>query len=205
VFFLLFATFIYLIATKGFDFVKDNIVGHPTKELLEDEWVYSEYGESNIGIETPKVLKRFDMTSQIPPQMKELLKSNSMFQYGSLIDNFQVAVLTFTLKQAANFDLDKGVDGSVQGYAKTVGATILSIDKNDFETKNGIKGKIAFGLFEITDPIKKLKIQLKYQFLYFANGDANQQVMVVYNANDNYGDQISKRIINSIELKTENK
>jgi hypothetical protein len=205
VFFLLFATFIYLIATKGFDFVKDNIVGHPTKELLEDEWVYSEYGESNIGIETPKVLKRFDMTSQIPPQMKELLKSNSMFQYGSLIDNFQVAVLTFTLKQEANFDLDKGVDGSVQGYAKTVGATILSIDKNDFETKNGIKGKIAFGLFEIIDPIKKLKIQLKYQFLYFANGDANQQVMVVYNANDNYGDQISKRIINSIELKTENK
>jgi hypothetical protein len=27
------------IATKGFDYVKDNIIGHPTKELLEGEWV----------------------------------------------------------------------------------------------------------------------------------------------------------------------
>jgi hypothetical protein len=25
----------HFIATRGFDFVKDNIIGHPTKELLE--------------------------------------------------------------------------------------------------------------------------------------------------------------------------
>jgi hypothetical protein len=30
----------YSIATKGFTYVKDNLIGHPpTKELLESEWV----------------------------------------------------------------------------------------------------------------------------------------------------------------------
>jgi hypothetical protein len=29
----------YFIATKGFDYVRDNLIGHPTKELLESEWV----------------------------------------------------------------------------------------------------------------------------------------------------------------------
>jgi hypothetical protein len=32
---LLTAVTAYFIATRGFDFVKDNIIGHPTKELLE--------------------------------------------------------------------------------------------------------------------------------------------------------------------------
>jgi hypothetical protein len=31
-------TTVYFIATKGFTYVKDNIIGHPTKELLESEW-----------------------------------------------------------------------------------------------------------------------------------------------------------------------
>lgn len=42
--FLLFATTTFFIATKGFAYVKDNIIGHPSKELLEGEWVKSEYG-----------------------------------------------------------------------------------------------------------------------------------------------------------------
>jgi hypothetical protein len=32
----------------------DNIIGHPTKELLESEWVKSEYGNPSISIETPR-------------------------------------------------------------------------------------------------------------------------------------------------------
>jgi hypothetical protein len=36
---LLTLTTVYFIATKGFTYVKDNIIGHPTKELLESERV----------------------------------------------------------------------------------------------------------------------------------------------------------------------
>jgi hypothetical protein len=58
----------YFIATKGFDYVKDNLIGHPTKELLESEWVKSEYGNPSVVIETPKVLKRIDLTKSLPKE-----------------------------------------------------------------------------------------------------------------------------------------
>ena len=44
-----------LIYFKGFDYVKDNLIGHPTKDLVEGEWVYSDYGNPAVKIETPKV------------------------------------------------------------------------------------------------------------------------------------------------------
>jgi hypothetical protein len=56
----------YFIATKGFDYVKDNIIGHPSKELLEGEWIKSAYGNPSVRIETPKVLKRVDLTKTLP-------------------------------------------------------------------------------------------------------------------------------------------
>jgi hypothetical protein len=48
VLFLLLATTSYFIATKGFDYVKDTIIGHPTKELLEGEWIRSTYGNPGV-------------------------------------------------------------------------------------------------------------------------------------------------------------
>jgi hypothetical protein len=61
--FLLLATTSYFVATKGFDY--DTIIGHPTKELLEGEWIRSTYGNPGA-IETPKVLKRIDLTKSLP-------------------------------------------------------------------------------------------------------------------------------------------
>jgi len=203
--FLLSTTLIYFIATRGFSYLKDNLIGHPTKELLEDEWVYSEYGSPNIAIETPKVLKRIDVSKTIPAEFKQMLSSNSTFQYGSLIDNFQVAVSTFSLKEETKIEIDKGIDATVQSYIQTVGAQVVTIDKTDIETKNGKKGKMSFGVFQIKDPIKNTTISMKFQFLYFAENNAIQQIMIIYNANDNYGNEISKRIINSIEIKTDEK
>ena len=57
-----------LIYFKGFDYVKDNFLGHPTKDLVEGEWVYSEYGNPGVRVETPKVLKRMDATKMLPKE-----------------------------------------------------------------------------------------------------------------------------------------
>src|SRR5690606_9561842 len=56
--FLVFATLTVLSLKYGFNYVKDTIIGHDSKELLEGEWVTSEYGFPPITIETPQVLKR---------------------------------------------------------------------------------------------------------------------------------------------------
>jgi hypothetical protein len=68
----LLATTSYFVATKGFDYVKDTVIGHPTKELLEGEWIRSTYG--NPVAETPKVLKRIDLTKSLPKNGLQLVK-----------------------------------------------------------------------------------------------------------------------------------
>jgi len=70
--------------TKGFDYVKDNILGNQSKELLEGEWIYSEYGNPSVKIETPKVLKRVDLTKSLPKQGLALIKDMQSFAYGVL-------------------------------------------------------------------------------------------------------------------------
>ncbi len=83
VLFLIFAVTTFFIATKGFDYVKDNILGHPSKELLEGEWVFSEYGNPGVSLETPKVLLRTDLTKTLPKEGLALIKDMQSFVYGS--------------------------------------------------------------------------------------------------------------------------
>ncbi|UWX54817.1 hypothetical protein NYZ99_18890 [Maribacter litopenaei] len=50
----------------GFTYLKDSVIGHPTKELLEGEWISSSYGFPPIILETPKVLVRQEV--KLPPK-----------------------------------------------------------------------------------------------------------------------------------------
>src|SRR5690606_2032744 len=56
--FLIMATFTGFVLKYGFNYVKDTIIGHETKELLEGKWVTSDYGIPPIFISTPVVLER---------------------------------------------------------------------------------------------------------------------------------------------------
>ena len=69
--FLLLATLTGLSLKYGFNYVKDTIIGHDSKELLEGDWVRSEYGFPPLTISTPRVLKRVDskITDAINPNV----------------------------------------------------------------------------------------------------------------------------------------
>ena len=68
------ATLTFFITTKGFTYVKDELFGNDSKELLEGEWVYSEYGNPGVKIETPQVLKRIDVATTMPKNTLALMK-----------------------------------------------------------------------------------------------------------------------------------
>jgi len=74
----------------GFNYVKDSIIGHPTKELLETEWVSSSYGFPPISIETPKVLLRQEV--KLPPEAKANIKELQAFGYRSSIGLFTISL-----------------------------------------------------------------------------------------------------------------
>jgi hypothetical protein len=199
VFLLLFITMTYFIATKGFSYVKDNIIGHPSKELLEGEWIKSEYGSPIVRVETPQVLKRIDLTKSLPKDGMALIKDMQSFAYGSLIDNFYIMVSTLHFKQETQIDLAKSLDGALQAM-EAQGAQNMIVKQEDFETKEGIKGMKGFGTFSQIDGKNQSSTKLYYEVLIFSQEGGLQQIIIVHEEGDQYANQISERILSSVEL-----
>jgi hypothetical protein len=194
----------YFIATRGFDFVKDNIIGHPTKELLEGEWVKSEYGNPGIVIETPKVLKRVDLTKTLPKNGMALIKEMQSFAYGSIVDRFYVMVSTLKYKAETQIDLAKSMDGALQSL-EAQGAQNMIVKQEEFETPEGVKGLKAYGTFSQLDSQNKTTARMYYEALLFSQEGGLQQILIFHEEGDSYGNEISERVLNTVELKQASK
>ena len=203
VFAVLFATITFFIVTKGFDYVKDNIIGHPSKELLEGEWVKSEYGDPSVRIETPKVLKRADLTKLLPKNGMALIKEMQSFAYGSLTDNFYIMVSTLKNKQETAIDLPKSLESTLQAL-ESQGAQNMIVKQEDFETEKGIKGLKGYGTFSKIDADKQNSVKLYYEILLFSQEGGLQQIIIVHEEGDKYANEISDKILNSVELEKTN-
>lgn len=198
--FLLFATTTFFIATKGFAYVKDNIIGHPSKELLEGEWVKSEYGNPGVIIETPKVLKRMDALKALPKETMALIKEMQLFAYGSMIDNFYVAVSTTQFKTPTEIDLSKALEGSLKVIELQGGQNII-VKQEDFQTNQGIQGVKGYGTMSILNPTTKTSTKAYYEILLFKQDQGLQQIVILHEEGDTYANDITTRILNSVELK----
>jgi len=200
---IIFSVLIYFIVTKGFDYVKDNILGHPSKELLEGEWVKSEYGNPSVRVETPKVLKRIDLTKSLPKEGMALIKDMQSFAYGSFIDNFYIVVSTFSFKQDTQLDLSKSLEGSIQ-MMESQGAQNMIVKQEDFETGEGIKGIKGYGTFSKINEITKSSTKIYYEILLFSQNGGLQQIILLHEEGDQYANDIADRILNSVELQNKN-
>lgn len=200
---IIFGIFIFFVITKGFDYVKDNILGHPSKELLEGEWIKSDYGNPAVRIETPKVLKRIDLTKSLPKEGMALIKDMQSFAYGSFLDNFYIVVSTFSFKQDTQMDLSKALEGSIK-MMEVQGAQNMIVKQEDFETKVGIKGVKGYGTFSKINEITKSSTKIYYEILLFSQSGGLQQIILLHEEGDQYANDISDRILNSVELQNTN-
>ncbi|MDI1316817.1 hypothetical protein [Flavobacterium sp.] len=198
---MLFIFVLGLIYFKGFDYVKDNLIGNPTKELVEGKWIYSEYGNPGVKIETPKVLKRIDASKSLPKDAAALIKEMQTFIYGSLVDDFYIVVNTTKFKQESQLDLDKVAETSLKLFEQQ-GATNIIVKTEDFDTQKGISGKKAYGTMTIIDKIRNKSTKMYYEVIIFGQNGGIQQITVMYKEDDKYGKQISDRMLNSVELQT---
>lgn len=189
-----------LIYFKGFDYVKDNLIGHPTKDLVEGEWVYSEYGNPGVKVETPKVLKRIEAEKALPKETMALFKEMQIFIYGSMIDNFYIGVSTTTFKQETKIDLEQAAEGSLKVF-EAQGARNIIVKTEDFDTQKGISGKKAYGTLVMIDKNNGKSTKLYYEILVFAQSNGLQQITIMHEEGDKYGKQITERVLNSVELK----
>ena len=200
---IVFGLLTFFTITKGFDFVKDNIIGHPSKELLEGEWVLSDYGNPNVTIETPKVLRRFDLSKTLPKEGMALIKDMESFAYGSFADNFYIMVSTASFKQETQIDLSKALDGAIK-MLELQGGQNMILKQEMFDTKQGITGIKGFGTFSVINKLTKTSTKLYYEILLFSQNGGLQQLMIVHEEGDKYANEIAEKMLNSVELKKAN-
>ena len=197
---LLFSVTTFFVVTKGFDYVVDNVFGNSSKELLEGEWVKSEYGNPSIRIETPRVLVRTDLKKILPKNGLALIKDMQSFAYGSFSDNFYIMVSTLQYKQETKVDLVKSLDGALQSL-EAQGAQNMIVKQEDFETnEGGVKGIKGYGTFSKIDGDSQSSTKFYYETLIFSQDGGLQQIIIVHQEGDKYANEISDKILNSVEL-----
>jgi len=206
--FLLIGTLVGLGYKYGFSYVKDTIIGHENKELLEGEWVTSAYGSPPITISTPKVLKRLE--TPVVEGQENAPKSTS-FSYGTALDIFNITVNTTQLpkqtrqaetqEEAETPQIDLAmVSESVLKGMEAQGVKNIVALKDKFKTPNGAEGLKSSGTMNVpivgTDKLR----EAKFVFIIFTAENVLQQVVIFYPEDDTYADNIIERVLNSIEL-----
>jgi len=188
---------------NGFDTLKDKVFGNEMREISESRWYKSEYGVPAVIIETPEVLKR--LSDSIPEGMEGIMKSMSVFAAGELEDPLFISVSTIQLPPSEEeIDLNIALDGSLNELEKR-GAKNMIVKREEFQTEKGVKGLHAYGDFyvEVSEG-RVLKEKSDYDLLIFAQQGGIQSVLIVYQNDENYAEDIKQRILDSVELEISN-
>ena len=195
---LLIATFVGFSMKYGFKYVLDTIIGNDSKELLEGDWVRSEYGVPPIYISTPIVLERTENKA-----LDTLKQANvTMFTYGSLTSPIDIAVSTTKLEMQGDskIDLNQFVEGSLKKLDNN-GVKNIITKTEQFITPNAAEGLKAYGTGEFPTSVPGKFREGNYVILAFTAENIVQQIMLVWEEDDVYANKIMDRVINSIELK----
>lgn len=190
-----------LTAYYGFTNLKDTVLGHPSKELLEGEWIRSEYGAPGITISTPKVLKRLEV--KLPKEMLDQIET-STFGYGSILEGFNVVVNSTIYKQQDSVDVEKVLEGSIKNL-ENQGVQNLVVQNDKFVTPNGAEGLKTHGSGEFPIAGTETYDLGHYIMLNFTANNILQQAMITWRDKDTYAKEMVDKILNSIELKKEEK
>ena len=193
----------------GFSELKDEVFGHPTKELLEGKWIRSAYGDPAIVITTPIVLKR------ISNEQLEAMNTQS-FAYGSMTSNFALILNTTQIPESAqasmSLDSEEGTEAEAQNIdleqvnemtlqrLTQEGATNLIVKQEEY-SGNGLTGMKAFGSLNVENPLTSRTVVANYEIITFQQENSLQQIIVFYQQGDNYAEEIVKKVLDSAELK----
>jgi hypothetical protein len=201
---LLLATFLGFGAKYGFKYVVDTIIGEESKALLEGQWVHSDYGVPPIMISTPVVLERMDLQAIDTSAQVQM----TMFSYGDLDSAMNILVSTSKYKDLGKnadgepntIDLNLAVEGNIKSFENN-GARNLIIKKEEFVTPNAAKGLKVFGTAQFPADESGEYRDGEYVILAFTAENVLQQIVLVWDNQNEYANQTIDRIIESVELK----
>ena len=178
----------------------DTLTQHPTKELLEREWVSSTYGVPPISLESPDVLLRDN--TPLSPEEEEAVKERHAFVYENPDALFSIGTSSTLLKQAVEPDYEKSLE-EVLKKLEEQGARNLLTKREEFTTRTGVKGVKVYGRGTFSLPDSDSSIRGQYAVFLFGGNGFKQQIVLTWPDGDEYAEEIIKRIENSLEVKLE--
>ncbi|MFD2543042.1 hypothetical protein ACFSSB_11990 [Lacinutrix gracilariae] len=193
------ATFVGFGLKYGFTYVKDTIIGHESKELLEGNWVTSDYGFPAITISTPKVLKRDN--PPIPEEVKAKLQM-SVFSFGSASEPLSVKLSTLKVNQQEGqekIDLNQVSEKAIQDLEKQ-GVINMLVKNEKFVTPNNAEGLKTYGTASLPVAGTENYFDGEYILLHFTSQNVIQEIAITYRKDDVYAKEIAERIVDSVEL-----
>ncbi len=178
----------------------DTVTGHPTKQLLEKEWVSSTYGFPPISLESPEVLLREE--NELSDEEKKAIKEEYAFQYKNPDALFSVGTISRVLSQAVEPDYEKTLEDVLKEMEEK-GARNLITKREEFTTSTGVKGVKVYGRGTFTLPDSDEKVRGQYAVYLFGGNGFQQQIVLTWPDGDQYAEEIIERIQNSLEVKLE--
>ncbi len=223
--FLLVTTFIGFGIKYGFGYVKDTVIGHESKELLEGQWVTSAYGVPPITLSTPKVLKRQQVPLKTKDSVMQKPSQHDAFYYGSMLERFYLMVRSVPIdknqliqgiaqSQEEQDRLSKMDESETKAYIlnflseqfiktfEQAGAKNIIVKKEDYAISDASGLKIHGSLTGV-NAITKQEMDFEYRIYLFAEKNAVQAVIFTYQKSDAYAVPIIDRVVNSIRLNPE--
>ncbi len=186
-------------AILGVQEVKDTVLRHPTKRLLEGEWVSSSYGYPPIDIETPEVLKRKELGEFNPA---DSIQSAQLFGITNYDGMFTASVSATTFSNGKPVDFEKSVEEVLRSL-ESKGAKNLIAKNEEAYTKSGVQGLKTYGSYQMKAPESNKSIRTKYAVFLFGGTGFQQQIILTWMDGDTYAERIVQRITASIDVKTQ--
>ena len=189
-----------LAAYYGPGYVWDTVTGNASKRLLEKEWVSSSYGYPPIDLETPEVLVRQNI--KLPPEAKANIQELQTFIYQNDATFLTIATTSTTFAQPVEPDHEKTIEQLLKNFEKK-GAKNIITKQEEFSTITGVKGIKTYGSGKFKVPDSSKLVTGKYVILSFGGKGFQQQVLLTWQEDDTYAQEIVDRILKTVEVKTE--
>jgi uncharacterized protein YlxW (UPF0749 family) len=186
------------IKTFGFDHVKDTVFQYPTKVLLNNQWINSQYGTPPLVLETPEVLVRKANTPNGVTVFSAGDPFNSVYVELSFQDQEppeQGKEETEEEQQQKTQELINGILNSLQEN----GATNMLINPDPFSTKDETEVIQLSGTLDVQE-VDQDYVRCRIRSIVLPFNQALVELRILYAKEDRYGKEIENRIIESLEV-----
>ena len=176
------------------DYTK-KIFDKPLDKLASKEWSIQGCGSSGLNIESPvKLGKSNNLIKKIDPETRKYVVLAESFE-GSYGSNLFIIMNAVTFVPDVETSLRGAANGAISEIQSQKGIKNFVYSESQLE-RSGLTGILQMGNY-----LRKGK---KYGFYntVFTRGQQSWQVQVVFNTTEKAGEQIARRIINSIFIAT---